>query len=601
MNSKSVVFPEFGEILKVARALKKNLYPNGIKIAFLRNSTLERLVPYLEYMLLLNQIRPTFYFSEYDNYFQEVLGESNELTVFNPNVIIVSMDSRLELDAIFYDYTSLSQEDAKSHLESTRVKIESVILGLRKKFDVPIILNGFELPSYPTLGLLDAQNPRGQVSSIRLLNLELVSFCNNMKGVYFLDLDLVLQRSGGENSLDNRFWFIEKNPYSQKLLQELTIEYFHFIANFKGILKKVLVLDLDNTIWGGIVGEDGLNGVKLGHTYPGSAFVDFQRAILDIYRKGVLLAICSKNNMSDVLDVIRNHPDMVLREEHFTIIKANWENKVKNIREIADELNVGLNSLVFIDDNPFEVEAVKAEIPEVLSILMPKDNPTGYRIHLSLYPIFNFITLSDEDKSRSQMYRQETRRNVLRADFTNVDDYLRSLEMNAYFNLNDHFCSARVAQLCQRTNQFNLTTIRYSDVEITSMINDPACDVIAVRLEDRFGDMGVIGAVIIRYVDCVGSIDSLMVSCRALGRNLESAIVMYVGRLVETRGVIKVRAEYRPTNKNAQVEKFYDNNAFHLMSESAGTTKYYELETLVFKNQSSPDYIKISSEVLHGR
>ena len=594
MNSNSLVFPGFGEVLKVARALKKNSYSNEIRIAFLRNSTLERIAPYLEYLLLLNQIKPTFYYSEYDNYFQEVLGESTGLAAFNPNLIIVSLDSRLELDSIFHDYNSLTKEAAKKCLESTREKVEKIVLGLRKKFNVPIILNGFELPCYPALGLHDSQNIHGQVNSIRLLNLELVSFCHSISGVFFLDLDLILQRSGGALGLDNRFWFIEKNPYNQRVLQELAKEYFVFIENFNGKLKKVLVIDLDNTIWGGIVGEDGLNGIKLGPTYPGSAFVDFQRGLLNLYKKGVLLAISTKNNMADVLDVIRNHPDMVLREEHFTVIKANWENKAKNIREIADEINVGLNSLVFIDDNPFEIELVRAEIPEVLSILMPKNCPTGYMAHLNSFPIFNSITLSEEDKSRPEMYRQETQRNAMRSDFSNVEEYLRSLEMNAFFYLNDHFNAPRVAQLCQKTNQFNLTTIRYLEVDINAMIDDPACDVIAVRLEDRFGDMGIIAAIVIRYTGSVGTIDSLMVSCRALGRNLESAMMAYVAALAESRRATDIQSEYRRTNKNSQVEKFYDKREFQCMSEEGASIKHYEVKTHVLKAALSPDYIKIS-------
>lgn len=595
MEIVSRAFPIFNEILKKNRESKKKNYSNEIKIAFLRNSTVERVIPFLEFLLFSDGIKAVFYFSEYENYYQEILNPESGLNLFKPDLIFVSLDTRLELEEIYYDFNSLESQSVQSKLLETKNKIEKIIDGIKKNHQVPIVLHGFEIPFYPSLGLYDSQNIRGQLNSIRRLNLDLVDFCSKLSGLYFLDLELVLSRAGGPAELDHRFWYTEKNPYSHTALKELAKEYFSFIQNFKGKMKKCLIVDLDNTLWGGIIGEDGFNGIKLGNSYPGSAFIDFQRSILNLYKRGIILAICSKNNLEDVLEVLKNHPDMVLREHHFAIIKANWNNKAQNIRDIATELNIGLDSLVFIDDNPFEVNLVQSEIPEVMSLLLPKENPTNYKSYFEKLFIFNGLTLSEEDKNRSEMYRQETKRKSVQTEFSNVDDYLKSLEMKVTFSINQSFTASRVAQLSQRTNQFNLTTIRYNDEDIQSLIDSPDADVLAVKLEDRFGDLGIIGAAILKYHESSAVIDSLMISCRALGRGVEDAIAAFIYRKVYERGKIVIQSEYRSTNKNSQVKNFYDKRMFELLS-SDETFRTYSVQTAVALTFKIPEYISISQE-----
>jgi FkbH-like protein len=596
METLSKTFPPFNEVMKKVRELKKKEYKAQIKIAVLRNSTLERVVPFLEYLLLGEGIKPDFYFSEYDNYYQELLNPNGGLKKFAPDIIILSLDSRMELSEIFDEYNSLNKEDVASKIDETKEKIEKILGNIKNEYKIPVILHGFEVPAYPSLSLYDSQNIHGQVNSVRRLNLNLVELCNIIPGTYFLDMDLVLNRAGGSNEIDNRFWHLEKNPYTHNVLKEIAREHSAFILSLRGKIKKCLIVDLDNTLWGGIIGEDGFDGIKLGNTYPGSAFVEFQQAIFNLYKRGIILGICSKNNEADILEVLKNHPDMVLKENHFSIMKVNWNNKAQNIKEIAKELNIGLDSIVFVDDNPFEINLIQTEVPEVTSILMPKENPTSYRSFFEKLNLFNTLTFSEEDKSRSDMYRQDVKRKSVQVDFTNVEDYLKSLEMKLTFYKNDHFIVSRVSQLSQRTNQFNLTTIRYSEEDIQAMVNGQNADVIAIKLEDRFGDLGIIGAAILKYDHQSALIDSLMISCRALGRNIEDAIMNYLYSTAQKRNMPVIRSEFRPTNKNSQVQEFYDKRMFKVI-EGTESAKKYEISTGVALGLETPSYIHIAQEI----
>ncbi len=572
MLSKKI--PNHTELLKEVRVLHTKEHPSNIKIAVLRNSSLESIVPFLSYFLLNEGIAPAFYFSDYNNYYQEILNAESNLKKFSPDIIFLSFDSRVELRKILYEYNSLSIEDLLSIIEGIKENILRILNSLKDKFKVPIILNGFEVPAYSSLSLFDSQNNKGQVNSIRRLNLDLVEICNNLNGVYFLDIDLVLSRVGGINAFDNRFWYLDKNPYSRDALLEISREYFSFILPLKGRFKKCLVLDLDDTLWGGIVGEDGFDGIKLGNVYPGSAFVDFQYSILNLYKRGIILCICSKNNEVDVLDVLRNHPDMVLREDNFSIIKVNWKSKSQNIKEIAKELNIGLDSIVFIDDSPFEVNLVQAELPEVTSILMDRNNVSEYRSFFERLNLFNALSFSNEDRVRSKMYLEDAKRKSVQIEYENINDYLKSLNMKLTIFVNDKFTSSRISQLCQRTNQFNLTTIRYNEEDIIEFINDIDIDVIAIKLDDRFGDLGVVGNVILKYSDNFLFIDSFMISCRALGRNIENSIMKYIYDAARKRSVKFIEAELRFTNKNKQVYSFYENYLFKVIEINKSFKKY---------------------------
>ena len=488
----------------------------------------------------------------------------------------------------------------KIESEFNRVKenIESVLSGIRKKTNVMILWQGFELPPYPVLGILDSQSPNGQYALINDLNEYLRDRLGDQRNAYFVDLNLCMARLGANRFYDPRYWHIGRAPFSREALREIALENFRYIRPLKGKNKKCLVLDCDNTLWGGIIGEDGLAEIKLGKTYPGTAYYEFQQEILNFYNRGIILALCSKNNEDDVWEVFRKHPDMVLKEEHIATVQINWGDKAANLRQIALDLNIGLDSLVFMDDSEFEVNLIRQELPEVEAIHLPRNKAVEYRDILASCGLFDTLTLSAEDKNRGAMYKAEATRKKLRAGITDMRTYYESLEMELEIRFPDYFSIPRVAQLTQKTNQFNLTTMRYSESDIKDLINGEESDVIYLRLKDKFGDSGIVGTCVLKYMDEKAIFDTFLLSCRVLGRSVEDAFLIEALKLAKRQGCKVAIGKYYATRKNAQVEHFFSKHDFHEISEKQsdeGRCFQYNLETDI---ELAPDFFKnIDSEI----
>ena len=344
--------------------------------------------------------------------------------------------------------------------------ITNILTGIRKQTDGMILWHGFEIPLYPGLGIWDSQIPAGQAGVIPELNNFLRTALRSVPNAYYVDLNLCLARVGGKAFYDERYWHIGRAPYSREALCEIASEDFKFIRSLKGKSKKCLVLDCDNVLWGGIIGEDGLSGIKLGKTYPGSPYYEFQQEVVNLYNRGILIALCSKNNAEDVWEVFRTHPDMVLKEKHIAAAEINWEDKATNLKKIAANLNIGLESLVFVDDSEFEVNLVRGAIPEMTVLHFPKDKTVEYRNMLASCGLFDTLTVSAEDRERGVMYQAEAQRKQLQSQALDLETYLKSLEMVIEVKFADDFTLPRIAQLTQKTNQFNLTTRRYSEADI---------------------------------------------------------------------------------------------------------------------------------------
>ena len=452
-------------------------------------------------------------------------------------------------------------------LTGFKENIESVLSGIRKKTNVMILWQGFELPPYPALGILDSQSPNGQYALINDLNEYLRDRLGDQRNAYFVDLNLCMARLGANRFYDPRYWHIGRAPFSREALKEIALENFRYIRPLKGKNKKCLVLDCDDTLWGGIIGEDGLAGIKLGKTYPGSAYYEFQQEILNLFNRGIILALCSKNNRDDVCEVFRKHSYMVLKEEHIATAQINWEDKAANLRQIALDLNIGLDSMVFLDDSEFEVNLIRQVLPQVKAIHLPQNKAVEYRDILASCGLFDTLTLSAEDKNRGAMYKAEATRKKLRAGITDMKTYYKSLEMELEIRFPDDFSIPRVAQLTQKTNQFNLTTRRYSKYDIKDLINDGESDVICLRLKDKFGDSGIVGTCILKYKDERALFDTFLLSCRVLGRSVENAFLIEALKLAKKQGCKVAIGEYYATRKNAQVEHFYSKQGFDEMSE----------------------------------
>ncbi|HEY0790966.1 MAG TPA: HAD-IIIC family phosphatase [Chthoniobacterales bacterium] len=532
-----------------------------LRIAVLRNVTIDPIVPYLKVHLHAVGLRPVVYLGQHDNVHQDVFNPDSPLFAFRPDVVVFVLRLHVLLPRLVFNFAELSSDQAEALCGEALERTVGMVRAFRERSPAVILTHNFERPVFPAFGILDAQRSHGQQNTVVRLNARLGEQVSALGGSYLIDLDAVLSRVGYEQGLDDRYWHIGRAPYKPSVLLRLADQYVRFAAALKGRNRKCLVLDCDNTLWGGVVGEDGLSGIKLGNTHPGSAYVEFQAAILDLYHRGVLLALNSKNNEKDALEVFERHPSSLLKPEHFVARRINWSDKVTNLREIAAELNIGLDSLVFIDDNPVECAYVRERLPQVEVVQLPPD-PTGYRSLLQSLGHFDALTLTAEDRRRSGMYRSEVRRKQLQQESTTLESYLASLEMTLAVGYADGFTIPRIAQLTQKTNQFNATTRRYSEEAIHALATNPAVDVFHAGLKDRFDDNGIIAVAVVRYLGSVACLETFLMSCRVIGRGVERAFLAHVARMAEARGCERLEGEYIPTDKNGLVKDFFPSQGF---------------------------------------
>jgi len=344
-----------------------------------------------------------------------------------------------------------------------------------------------------------------------------------------------------------------------------------YILSALGRGKKCIVLDLDNTLWGGIIGEDGMDGIALGQDYPGSCYVDFQRELLKLYNRGIILAINSKNNEADAFDVIDNHPYMVLRRQHFAAHAINWNDKASNLQALADELNIGVDSMIMIDDNPVECELIHQQCPQCLVIQLPV-RPYLIPSVLDTYPEIENIRLTEEDKKKGVMYQQQLERKKLESTTSNLGDYLQALDINLEIKAADTFSIPRIAQLTQKTNQFNMTTRRYTEADIIQFGGSKNSHVYSISSTDRFGDNGIVGVVIFHLEDERCTIDTFLLSCRVIGRTIEQSIVAFVAEYAKENGAKTLIGEFFPTAKNKPAAGVYEKMSFVKIDENTFVT-----------------------------
>lgn len=571
-NPRSALMPEkkYAEIqADLADERLASLPP--LNIAVLRNVTLEAIEPYLEHLGAAMDFRAAVKFGDYDNVYQEAVGGRPDLLNRQTDCVLVVT----ALDNLSWplarNYAALSPEQRRSEIERGGDFIRQTTAGIRQQTDAMILWFGFEQPVNPALGIADSQSDSGQLAAVAELNDILRTALRQAQNAWFVDTNLCLARIGSGSFYDPRYWHIGRAPYAREGLGAMAEEAFKYIRALKGKARKCLVLDCDNVLWGGIVGEDGLAGIKLGKTYPGSPYYEFQQEVLNLYHRGILLAICSKNNEQDVREVLDHHPDMLLRREHFAATKINWTDKASNLRQIASELNIAPESLVFVDDSEMEIGLVRSLLPEVAALHLPAGNAVMFRGILAGCGLFDSPILSGEDSRRGAMYAAEALREDLRVKTADLDQYYASLEMRLEIRFADDLTLPRIAQLTQKTNQFNLTTQRYSELDIRRFQESPEADVISLRLVDRFGDSGIVGVAILAYRDGTAAIDSFLLSCRVLGRKVEDALLSQCAELARSRGCRCLIGEYRATAKNSQTRDFYTAHGFFPLESGSGS------------------------------
>jgi FkbH-like protein len=401
------------------------------------------------------------------------------------------------------------------------------------------------------------------------------------------DFDSFVRKYGENNVFDFRQFFIGDIKVSFDYIPYLIHDLIGYVKAFLGLNKKCIVLDLDNTLWGGIVGEDGFEGIKLGDTPEGKAFVEFQKTLFALHKRGIILAINSKNNADDAIRVIKEHPNMVLKEENFSSVRINWNDKVANMKEIAGELNIGLDSMIFFDDDPVNREYMRLSLPQVLTVDLV-DDASEYAQDLMDMNDFHVLKITEEDIDRGKMYLEEKQRKDLEKSATNLEDFLKQLDIKILFKNANEFTIPRISQLTLKTNQFNLTTKRYQEEDIRDLAHKDNYWIGCAQVEDKFGNSGITGAFIIKKEKLEWIIDTFLLSCRIMGRKIEDGILAHILQKAKEEGVSTIKGTFIPTKKNKPCENFLLDFGF----KKDGNIWIYTLANSI----KIPDHLRCSVE-----
>ncbi len=530
-----------------------------LRLAIERSFTVEPFVPVLRAEAFSYGIDVTVHVGAFGTYVQDVLDETSPLYEFAPDAVLLAVDARDVAPDLWYEF---DPDPAVVQQRVGRVAGDfgALVDTLRRRSSAQVVIQGLELPAVPPGGILDAQLQVGQQEAFRQVNRALGDLARRHPNVYVLDYDGLVRRHGALTWHDPHRWSTARLPVAAAHVVTVGREWARFVPPLAGRVCKVLAVDLDNTLWGGVLGEDGVAGLAVGETGAGLPYLELQRAVLELAGRGVLLAVCSKNDEADAVAALESREGMLLRRDHFAAIRINWNDKARNLREIARALNVGIDSVAFLDDNAVERAWVRTQLPEVTVIELP-DDPAAYARTLRECPVFERLAITDEDRRRRELYEQERLRSSLAESALSLEDFYRSLEMAVEIELVTETTLPRAAQLTQKTNQFNLTTRRYTEQQLQDLIGEGAL-AYTLRASDRFGDSGIVGVAIAVPADTQWEIDTLLLSCRVIGRTIETAFVAAIAEDARRAGAERVTGSFRPTDKNAPARAFYREHGF---------------------------------------
>ena len=544
-----------------------------LRVAILSNHTLDPLKDFLGREMEAAGLASEIWVAPFGVYAQEILNEGSALYRFSPDVTILALAPGPLFGRLLERFPDLSPDARRAEVARTAGDIASLIRAQAAHGRGILLVHNFVIPSSPVLGLHDARDPFGERAALAAANEALADACRAQVGAWLVDVEALAGRIGKDAWTDPKMAFLARMEVSRPGMEALARETMRFLRAFTGRMRKALVLDLDGTLWGGIIGEDGLSGIRLGDAPPGNAYAAFQRRLSAMQRRGVLLAIDSRNNPEDAIEALESHPEMILRPGDFAAMRINWKSKVENIREIARELNLGLDALAFWDDDPAERERMRAMAPEVLTIEVPRD-PALYERTLAQVAEFDALALTEEDRTRGRMMAEGQARTQSRARFGTEEDFLRSLEIRATLAAPDAVTLPRFAQLTARTNQFNLTTHRLAEADLARMIASGRFLARGLRVSDRFGDEGWVGFALFEREDDRARLDTFLLSCRVIGRKVEHAFLAACLEDLRAAGVRRVEASYRPTPKNAPCESFLGDAGFARTGETPEEVSY---------------------------
>ena len=556
---------KYSEILQQNKILKEKIKGQPFKVSILSNVTVNSFKEIAEYSLRLNGINPVVGIGNFDN----IVQDSANCRDANMVIIFYDMLNVTDNIAVFFE----DMDDAAIQQVEQKIYTE-IDLIFRNLADTPaVIFNKFSSLLFPT----------GFIQSTKLekfvANLNAYLEKKAPRNVSLGDINKIIAKLGIRHSFDARFYNSSKAPYTLSFFKEYISIIEPVVFRITGKLKKALIFDCDNTLWKGIIGEDGMTKIDMSPTSAyGKAFFEVQRIAKYLSKNGVIIGICSKNNPEDVEEVIANHPDMLLKNEDIVIKKINWTDKATNLQEIAKELNLGIDSLIFIDDSSFEIDLIKKQLPEIVTLQVPT---TTYEypavVQNYVYKYFD-LNSSEEDKKRTAAYKQGFQRQYESAKFQTIDEYLASLEIQLDIIKDDNSQIPRISQLTQKTNQFNLTTVRYTESQVEKFMKEDNSYVFSALVRDKFGDSGLTAVCIITENEATSAtVDTLLMSCRVIGRNIEIFFMDHILNFLKEKGYSTVFAKYIPTAKNPQVESFYEKMGFSVNKTENGV-KYYSLQ-----------------------
>lgn len=561
------------QLLRKKRRIRRELLaqlPNPLhkNIAILGGSTTNEVADQLGLFLLRYGIEAAFYQSEYGRYWQDAMFGTPELDAFAPDVIYIHTNWR---NIETFPTTASTPAEIDEMLEAEYNRFAAMWQALADKFHCPIIQNNFDRPNYRLLGNRDVWDPHGRTNFLARLNQKFYAYAASHENFFINDIDYLSADYGLTAWGDAFYWHMYKYAMCLDAIPSLANSLANIIKSIYGRNKKVLALDLDNTLWGGVVGDDGVDGIAVGHEVPeGQVYAEFQSYCKALKSIGVVLAVDSKNDEENALAGL-NHPDGVLRPDDFVAIKANWDPKDRNLQAIAEELNLGVDSFVFADDNPAERAIVAAQLPGVETPTL--DGAENYIKTLDHGGYFEVTALSGEDLKKTELYHANAERRRAQAAFADYGAYLDSLAMKATIRPFEPLYLQRIAQLTNKSNQFNLTTLRCSEEDIRAMSTDPAWLCLYGKLEDRFGDNGVVTVVAGQQEGALLHLRLWLMSCRVLKRGMEDAMMDAVVADAAARGVKTICGYYYPTAKNAMVKEFYAEMGFaRIKADENGNT-----------------------------
>ncbi len=508
----------------------------------------------------------------------QVFNSSSEFYRFNPDYVVLFYSSH----ELLRDFALLSDSEKINFAQNRIARFEQIYNTITSGLQAKVLFLNFQEINDGVFGNYANKTERSFLYQLRKINFELMNLAIHLKNLFIVDLN-VLQGRFGEDFLCNRKMFVNTNLlFNIDFLPFISKEIISIMQSVEGKFKKCLILDLDNTLWGGVIGDDGIENIQIGNLGIGKAFSDLQLWAKQLKQRGIILAICSKNDEATAKQPFMNHPDMLLSLDDIALFVANWNSKADNLKYIQKTLNLGFDSMVYIDDNPCERDLIRSFLPEIEVPELP-DDPADYCSFLQNLNLFETASYTSEDENRTRQYIQEMNRVVVQQQYNNEDEFLQSLSMRCGVSLPDEFNIPRIAQLTQRTNQFNLRTVRYTDEDIVRIFEDPSFFTLSFNLADKYGDYGLVSLIILRKAsDKSLFIDTWVMSCRVFNRNLEAFVMNYVMDFVSRKGFSEVVGEYVPTLKNAIVKDLYlrlgfeeEHNRWMLKTENYKIRKTY--------------------------